>query len=107
VYFQMPSKSRSAAGGSRYSAIYAAELTLEGVCIQALWLSAFFTLDQRRANHLDICAALLFSPNKITDVLAIVGVVTTYRRRGSNGRSAHAHLEGTRRSHRTGSSPSR
>jgi hypothetical protein len=28
----MPSRSRTAAGESRYSAIYAAELTLEGVC---------------------------------------------------------------------------
>jgi hypothetical protein len=40
VYFQMPSRSRSAAGESRYSAMYAAEPTLEGVCIEALWLSA-------------------------------------------------------------------
>src|ERR1700730_10348793 len=74
----MPSRSRSAAGQTRYSAIYAAELTLEGVCIEALWPSAFFPLDQGRANHFDLCAALLFSPNKITDVLAIVGVVTTF-----------------------------
>jgi hypothetical protein len=37
VYFQMPSKSRSAAGESRYSAIYAAELTWMSVgdCLEA------------------------------------------------------------------------
>jgi hypothetical protein len=44
--------------------VYTAELTLEGVCIEALWLSAFFFLDQCRANHLDLCAALLFSPKR-------------------------------------------
>ena len=66
------------AGESRYSAIHATEPTLEGVCIEALWLSAFFTLDQGRANLLDLCATLLFSPNKITDVFAIVGVVATF-----------------------------
>src|SRR5208337_4702048 len=74
----MPSRSRSAAGESRYSAIYAAELTLEGVCIEALWLSAFFTLDQGRANHSDLRAAFLLSPNKITDVFAVVGVVAAF-----------------------------
>ena len=58
--------------------LFRSELTLKSVCIEALWLSAFFTLDQGRANLLDLCAALLFSPNKITDVFAVVGVVTTF-----------------------------
>src|SRR5208283_5773502 len=73
----MPSRSCSAAGESRHSAMHAAKLTLEGVCIEALWLPALFTLDQGRANHFDLCAALLLSPNEITDVFAIVGVVAT------------------------------
>jgi hypothetical protein len=58
--------------------MYAAELTLEGVCIEALWLPALLTVDQGRANHFDLCAALLLSPNEITDVFAIVGVVATF-----------------------------
>ena len=44
-WIQVPSKSRSAAGESRYSAMCAAELALEGVCIEALWLSALLTFD--------------------------------------------------------------
>jgi hypothetical protein len=55
----------------------AAELALEGACIEAPRLPALFTLDQRRANHLDLCTALLLSPNEITDIFAIVGVVAT------------------------------
>ena len=51
---------------------------LEGVCIGALWLSALFNLNQGRASLLDLRAAHLFPPNKITDVFAIVGVVTTF-----------------------------
>jgi hypothetical protein len=56
----------------------AAELALEGACIEALWLPALFTLDQRCANRLDLCTALQLSPNEITDVFAIVGVVATF-----------------------------
>src|ERR1700722_11512524 len=74
----MPSRSRSAAGESRYSAMRAAELALECACIEALRLPALFTLDQRRANHLDLGSALLLPPNEITDVFAIVGVVATF-----------------------------
>src|SRR6266404_3474647 len=74
----MPSRSRSAAGESRYSAMCAAELTLEGVCIEALWLPALFTFNQCRANRLDLRTALLLSSNEITDVFAIVGVVATF-----------------------------
>jgi hypothetical protein len=43
MYFQMLSRSRSAAGESLYSALCAAELALEGVCIEAFWLPALFT----------------------------------------------------------------
>src|SRR5579863_322113 len=78
VYFQMPSRSRSAAGESRYSAMHATEPALECACIEALRLSALFTLDQRRANDLDLGPALLLSPNEITDVFAIVGVVAAF-----------------------------
>src|SRR6202451_1693457 len=65
VYFQMLSKSRSAAGESRYSAMRTAELALECARVEALWLAALFTLDQRRANYFDLCAALLLTPNEI------------------------------------------
>jgi len=75
VYFQMTSRSRSAAGESLYSAMRAAELALEGACVEALGLPALFALDQRRANRLDLSTALLLSPNEITDVFAIVGVL--------------------------------
>jgi len=73
----MLSKSRSAAGESRYSAMRAAELALERACVEALWLAALFSFDQSGANHLDLCAALLLSSYEITDVFAIVGVVAT------------------------------
>ena len=59
MYFQMPSGSRSAAGGSRHSAMYAAELALEGVCIEALrlpesiWRGALLTTTERE-TFLDI-----------------------------------------------------
>jgi len=59
----------------------AAELTLEGVCIEALWLPALFTFNQCRANRLDLRIPFLFSPNEITDVFAIVGVVATFELR--------------------------
>src|ERR1700694_2943664 len=71
-------RSRSAAGESRYSAMRAAELALECACVEALWLPALFTLDQGRANCFDLCTALLVSPNQISDVFAIVGVVATF-----------------------------
>jgi hypothetical protein len=56
----------------------AAELALECARVEALWLPALFSLDQRCANHLNLCTALLLSPNEITDVFAIVGVVATF-----------------------------
>ena len=56
----------------------AAELALECVRIETLWLAALFTFDQRGTNHLDLCAALLLTPNEITDVFAIVGVVAAF-----------------------------
>ncbi len=37
-----------------------------------------FLTGEGRANLLDLCAELLFSPNKVTDVFAIVCVVTTF-----------------------------
>ena len=77
----MLSRSRSAAGESRYSAMRATELALECACVEALWLPALFPLDQRRANHLNLCTALLLSSNEITDVFAIVGVVATFHLR--------------------------
>src|ERR1700688_748571 len=66
------------AWGPSSSAMYASEFTLEGVCLEALWLAALFTLDQCRANRFDLCAALLLTPNEITDVFAIVGVVAAF-----------------------------
>jgi hypothetical protein len=33
---------------------------------------------QRRANRLDLCAALLLLPNEITDIFAVIGVVTVF-----------------------------
>src|ERR1700733_2510599 len=64
--------------GPSSSAMYASEFTLESVCLEALWLAALFTLDQGRANCFDLCAALLLTPNEITDVFAIVGVVAAF-----------------------------
>src|SRR5882672_9948183 len=78
VHFQMLSRPRSAAGESRYSAMRAADLALEGARVEAPRLPALFTLDQRCANHFDLCAALLLSPNEITDVFAIVSVVASF-----------------------------
>jgi hypothetical protein len=40
----------------------AAELALECARVEELWLAALFTLDQRPANHLNLCTALLLSP---------------------------------------------
>jgi hypothetical protein len=60
----------------------AAELTLESVCAEALGLSALFTFDQCCAHRLDLSTALLLSPNEITNVFAIVGVVATLVREG-------------------------
>jgi hypothetical protein len=74
----MPSKSRSAAGESRNSAMCAAELTLESVCIETLWLPALFTFDQCRANRLDLRTALLLSSNEIANAFAVVGVVAAF-----------------------------
>jgi len=69
---------RSLGGGGKPIFSHArAELALEGVCVEALRLPALFTLDQCRANYFDFCAALLFAPNEITDVFAIVGVLAT------------------------------
>jgi len=56
----------------------AAELALESVCIEALWPSALFTFDQSRANHFDLRTALLLSPDEITNVFAVVGLVATF-----------------------------
>jgi hypothetical protein len=56
----------------------AAELTLESVCAEALGLSALFTFDQCCAHRLALSTALLLSPNEITNVFAIVGVVATF-----------------------------
>jgi hypothetical protein len=55
-----------------------AEPALEDACVEPLGLPALLTLDQRRANHLDLCSALLLSPNEITDVFAVVGVVAPF-----------------------------
>jgi hypothetical protein len=65
-------------GGSRYSAIRAAELALEGACIEALRLPALFTLDQCCANRFDLGAPPMLSPDEITNVFAIVGVVASF-----------------------------
>src|SRR5271166_5844771 len=78
VYFQMLSRSRSAAGERRYSATRAAEPALEGACVEALRLPAFLTLDQRRADRLDLCTALLLAANEVTNVFAVVGVVAAF-----------------------------
>ena len=40
--------------GKPYSAMRAAELALERASVEALWLAALFTLDQCRANRLDL-----------------------------------------------------
>jgi hypothetical protein len=56
----------------------AAEPALECARVEAFWLPALFSFDQRCANHLNLCTALLLSPNEITDVFAIVGVVATF-----------------------------
>jgi hypothetical protein len=48
----------------------AVELSLEGACVEALRLSALFTLDQRRADRLNLCTAFLLSANEITDIKA-------------------------------------
>ena len=53
----------------------ATEFALERASIEAFWFSARLTLDQRRANRLDLSAALLLSSNEISDVFAIVGVI--------------------------------
>jgi len=65
----MLSKSRSAAGESRYSDIRAAELALECARVEALRLPALFPLDQRRANRLYLCAALLPKVAKVSLLL--------------------------------------
>src|ERR1700676_336421 len=78
VYFQIPSRSRSAAGESRYSAMRAAELALEDARVKTLRLAALLTLDQCCAKRLDLSTALLLSPDKIPDVFAIVRVVATF-----------------------------
>jgi hypothetical protein len=57
----VPSRSLSAAGESRYSAMRAAEPALEGARIEALRLPALFTFDQCCANRFDLGAPLLVS----------------------------------------------
>src|SRR5271166_767106 len=77
----MPSRSRSAAGESLYSAMRAAKLALERASVETLRLAALFTLDQRSADRLDLYAAFLLSANEITDVFAVVGVVASFNLR--------------------------
>ena len=61
-----------------YSAMCAAEFALESACVEALWSSALFTLDQRRADRFDLGAPFLLAPDEISDAFAVVGVVATF-----------------------------
>jgi hypothetical protein len=56
----------------------AAELSLECDRVEALGFPALFAFDQCRANHLDLGAALLLSPNEVRNVFAVVGVVAAF-----------------------------
>jgi hypothetical protein len=59
----------------------AAELALECARVEALRPPALFTLDQRRADRLDLCTAFLLSANEITNAFAIVGLVAAFNLR--------------------------
>src|SRR5271168_2553752 len=77
VYSQISSRSRSAAGDSRYSAMSAAKPTLKRICVEAFGLAALLALNQRSTNTLDLQASLLLTANEVANVLAVVRVVAT------------------------------
>ena len=70
----MDSRSRSAAGGGRYSAMRGLNPLFEGGSVKAARLAAGFALDQCAADRFDFRAAFLAAPDQVADVLAIAAL---------------------------------
>src|SRR5471030_1473707 len=74
----MASRSRSAAGASRYSAMLGQHPLFERIGIEGTRFTAGLTFNERGADRLHFGAAFLLAPDQVADVFTVVGIVPCF-----------------------------